>query len=74
MAKTTRPSKQLELPIMVDMNLRAGQQMARPSGTVQQASAPQAVVGRQVAEATAVDLSVYDAISSNYVRGAKQSA
>jgi hypothetical protein len=71
MAKTTRPIKQLELPIMVDMNLRAERQTARPALNIDEAPARQAVLRRHVAEASSVDLSVYDAISSNYVRGSK---
>lgn len=71
MAKTTRPSKQLELPIMVDMNLRAERQVVHPEGITNEAPTRQASLRKQVAEATPVDLTVYDAISSNYVRGAK---
>jgi len=71
MAKTTLPSTQLELPIMVDLKRRVEQQVAQ-TGTVGKAvSALPATTRRHVDEATATDLSVYDAISSNYVRGTK---
>lgn len=71
MTKTTRPSKQLELPIMVDLRLR----VERPPGhraTVQTRPTDlQAKAHKQNIEATAGDLSVYDAISSNYLRHVK---
>lgn len=71
MAKTTLPSKQLELPIMVDVIQRGERQIGSDRlvpvvGCIQQHAQP-----RQVVEASAVDLSVYDAISSNYIRGTK---
>jgi hypothetical protein len=71
MAKTTLPSKQLELPIMVDLNQRgerpiSSDRLDPPAPSIQQPFAP-----RRVVEASAVDLSVYDAISSNYTRGSK---
>ena len=71
MAKTTLPSKQLELPIMVDMNLRHERPVERPSGVTAAMASCQVVPRRHLDEATAVDLSVYDAISSNYVRSSK---
>jgi hypothetical protein len=71
MAKTTLPSKQLELPIMVDLNQRGERQVATESFAPPVASVQQPPARRQVIEASAVDLSVYDAISLNYTRRTK---
>jgi len=73
MAKTTRPSKQLELPIMVDLMLPGERrttdhkQLTQSSGARQGHGSPH----MHVSEATQADLSVYDAIMENYVRAAK---
>ena len=71
MAKTTLPSKQLELPIMVDLIQRGERQISSDRSVPPVASIQQHAAPRRMVEASAVDLSVYDAISSNYTRGSK---
>lgn len=73
MAKTTRPSKQLELPIMVDLMLQVERQTAKSTapGQNREVGHGHTLSRKQVSEATQGDLSVYDAISANYARGAK---
>jgi hypothetical protein len=71
MAKTTRPNKQLELPIMVDLRSRSDQQTAHLAGVIKEAPTPSSTLLRHTSEATAGDLSIYDAILSSYLRGPK---
>ena len=71
MAKTNLPSKQLELPIMVDLAGRPERRSAGAVATLAEASNRHTSPRKEATEATPLDLSVYDAISANYQRGAK---
>lgn len=71
MTKTTHPSAQLELPIMVDLRLRVESRAGDRAIVQTRPSSLQANAQKLTNEATSGDLSVYDAISANYSRHVK---